>query len=68
MRSAEVANGRSLASTRVRVRITGTRTPRNGVADFMYACIGPASSGCAAPRSAARTASISSTSAATPEP
>ena len=66
MRSAEVVNGRSFASARVRVRIIGTRTPRNGVADFMYACIGgpvPARS----PAEAARTAPISSTSAATPE-
>ena len=66
MRSAEVANGRSFASPRVRVRIAGTRTPRNGVADFMYACMGRARSGCAS-RSAARTAAISSTSAAMPE-
>ncbi len=66
MSSAEVVNGRSFASPG-QSRILGTRTPRNGVADFMYACIDGASSGCAAPRSAARTAPISSTSAATPE-
>jgi hypothetical protein len=61
MRSAEVVNGRGFASAWVRTRITGTRTRRNGVGDFMYDCAGRASSGCAAPQSAARTAPIRST-------
>jgi hypothetical protein len=34
--------------------------PRNGVAGFMYDCAVRASSGCAAPQSAARAAAISS--------
>ena len=48
-RSGVAARGRG--SSR---RTSGTRTPRYGIADFMYACICGARSGSAAARSAAR--------------
>ena len=51
----------SRATPRVIRRTSGTRTPRNGIADFMYACWPGARDGSAAARNASRTAAVRST-------